>query len=460
MALRRFKTARPLRVAMRARKPCLRLRLIRLGLYVGCMIGASFAGENYRTEAQRGGRARPVVKTGLAAIGVLTIAVCGLTVAFVATLSPTEGGLVSEHVSWSREFTYPAWESQAIPNETIVFDTHPLSNVLLIVAPELGVGGLAAARVARGGSDGRLAIDTMSNVGLMLTHGREQLLPSARDAMRSLASGNAEAGPEALVSSLLLEAADRGMATAIVSGEQLADPSVDAWLFPSGNRPHSEVFDHDAWLEAVIDTSVDVVIGDLPAVDPHDAVTLESQSRRKGVTVSYGRDVLYAEPAPRMVVITGARGGPTDQLSLLERTRLMINELKRRAATEGRGFFGVVIASSPLEQHRSLSEVLKGLNDLDEATAEAVLFAAESRDTLLVVTGARASRSPDLLSGTGGRATVGDSSAAWMSVAEPVPVFATGPSAEVFSGTFRSDGLYIRLHGALSQAVISRASGP
>ena len=278
--------------------------------------------------------------------------------------------------------------------------------VILFVGEGLVTSKLAAARLYDGGSDRRLAIDSLPHVALLSTHSADFAVPDAASAASALSCGvkvNHRAlatDPAGQSRETIFEIARRqGRATGLVTNGRLTDPT------PAAFYAHTaDCRDRAALGAQLADRArLDVILGggsvDLVPEAAHgqrrDGRDLPREMARQGYTLveGAGSGLQVREPwiGTKLLGIFGpdalksleTPGTGARPPSLSEMTRAAIENLQRRTG----GYLLVVDAGliSRASQADDGEEVLQELLELDRAVAVALQYAGTK--TLVLVAG-------------------------------------------------------------------------
>ncbi len=281
--------------------------------------------------------------------------------------------------------------------------------VIVFVGEGLVSSKLAAARLYDGGSDRRLAIDSLPNVALLSTHSADFAVPDAAAAASALACGvkvdnrALATDPDGKPRETLFEIARRrGRATGLVTNGRLTDPTPAAFYAHAADcrdrAPLAVQLAESARLDVILGGGSADFIPEAAHGQRRDGRDLPREMERQGYTslavgnglpISqpwnsarwlgfFGADALQAPGSPGETPGQGNRPPP-----LSEMTRAAIESLQRRAG----GYLLVVDAG--LISRASLAndgeQMMQELLELDRAVAVALQYAGTK--TLVVVAG-------------------------------------------------------------------------
>jgi alkaline phosphatase len=318
-------------------------------------------------------------------------------------------------------------------------------NVIFFIGDGMGIGQVTIGRAANVGPNGRLAIDTMPVIGLVTTHSANALVTDSAASGTALATGfKTNNGMIAMLpdktklQTILEVARAMGKAIGVVTTDAATGATIAA--FTSHVPSRSDVFDIASQMMA---SRVDVImgggIGDFLPKEAGggrtDGRNLLEEAKRKGYDVVSNRDQLAKSGADRILGLfaPGVLDGSESQPSLEQMTSKSISILEN----DRDGFFlEVEQALSDKGSHANNALIVENaVGELDKSVRAALDFAAQHKDTLVLVTadhetGGLAVKDPD-----NAGAKVG---AGWVSGGHSgnmVAVYAFGPGSTRFSGT-------------------------
>ena len=278
--------------------------------------------------------------------------------------------------------------------------------IILFVGEGLVTSKLAAARLYDGGSDRRLAIDSLPNVALLSTHAADFAVPDAAAAASALSCG-VKVNNRALATDPANQSCDtifeiarrRGRATGLVTNGRLTDPTPAAFYAHTADcrdrAPLAVQLAERAGLDVILgggsadfvpesargarrdgrDLSREMARGGYSLLEAGNGLALDQPWKHAKLLGIFGADALQAPGNT-----AGAGIGPP---TLSEMTRAAIESLQRRPG----GYLLVVDAG--LTSRASLADngerVMQELLELDRAVAVALQYAGTK--TLVLVAG-------------------------------------------------------------------------
>ena len=316
-----------------------------------------------------------------------------------------------------------------------------------MIGDGMGLAHITAARLHARGAGGELAIDRLPVTGHARTHSATEVITDSAAAATALATGirtrnrRLAVAPDGRHALTILEAAhDRGLATGLVATSTITHATPAAFAVHVNDRG-----DEMAIAAQMIEAGVDVLLGGgrsmfLPREHAggrrDDGRNLLDEARTRGYAVVDSATGLSASTADRVIGLF--RDGPmpdsATEPTLATLTASAINRLSR----DPDGFLLMVEgsqidwASHENDGGRMLAEMAR----FDEAIAAALEFAGHDGRTLLVVTGDHETGGVAI---RGGDMVGGNVDLAWSAdthTGVDVPVYAFGPRAIEFTGTY------------------------
>lgn len=316
-------------------------------------------------------------------------------------------------------------------------------NVIYLIGDGMGIAHVHAARIAKGGSGSRLAMDSMPITGLVTTYSADSLVTDSAAAGTALATGiktnngTISLSPDGQSAKSILEAArDLGKSTGIVTTKAITDatPAVFA----------SHVEDRGLQNEIagqLVAARVDVLLGGgraffLPksaeGSEREDEIDLLDEAKVTGYTVVSTAGELSEAHSQKLLGLF-ALGNLTTQEPEPPLSQLAAKAIETLSVNKN-GFF-VMIEGGQIDSYahgNDLDGMVRQLLEFDRAIAWSLEFAKKHGDTLVIVTTDHETGGLTLLTDENGKFSpswsTGDHSAS------PVLIYAYGPGSSNFSG--------------------------
>lgn len=329
-------------------------------------------------------------------------------------------------------------------------------NIILLIGDGMGLGQISSAMYS---NNNHLAMAEFPVVGFQKTHSFDNLITDSAAGATAMCCGVKTFNGALGVTSdtlpcltILEEAKQHGLAAGLVATATIVHATPAAFVAHQESRISYEAIALD-----VLDSKVDLLIGGGAQYfnsRQADNRNLYAELRNKGYYVSDHtvEDLLRApfHPGRGFVFFTAETqpGGASQGRSYLQwATRYGLKYLQQRSE---KGFF-VMIEGSQIDwksHHNDAREVVRETLDFDLAVREALEFAKGRDDTLVIVTADHETGGMTINPGSKmGRPKIVFSTNSH--TAAMAPVFAFGPSAELFSGIYDNTGIHTRMRQAL-----------
>jgi alkaline phosphatase len=322
-------------------------------------------------------------------------------------------------------------------------------NIIFCIGDGMGMGQIAMARIKAAGPGGTLYMERMPVTGFIRTHSADALVTDSPAAGTALASGvktnNGMIGimQDGTRYQTILEAAKaKGMATGLVVTSRITDATPAAFASHVTSRKMQ-----DKIAEQLIANKVNILFGGgkeyfLPKSSSEskrsDQKNLIEQAEKAGYL--YIRTAEELRTAHHPYILGLFQLGPLTTVepepSLAELTTKAIDILYREGGNCG---FFLMVEGSQIDgacHDNNAGGVIRQTLLFDQAVKAAIDFAQKDKHTLVVVT---ADHETGGLTIKGGSLKGDDLEVNWSSdghSAMPVPIYAFGPEAEVFTGTY------------------------
>ena len=313
----------------------------------------------------------------------------------------------------------------------------PVRNVILLIGDGMGLAQIAAGRILKLGSEGRLHLERFPTIGLVTTHAADTLISKSDAAATALASGvktsNGRIGTDSAgrpLASLLERLRDAGWATGLATTSRITDATPAAFV------AHLVLRKDELGIAAQLSAAqVDFLAGGgqsffrprrTSQAGRTDGRDLLAEMRQRGVDVVADAAALAAAehlPVAALFSVEPQKAEPRSPT-----LEAMTDKALELLAGSGKPFF-LLLEEEEIDTAAHRNDGLRmsaALQRFDAAVAKAVAFAARDGATLVLVLGDHA---------TGGLtidAKSGESEMVlhWASTqhtGEPVPIFAYGP---------------------------------
>ncbi|MFT3739791.1 MAG: alkaline phosphatase [Breznakibacter sp.] len=330
--------------------------------------------------------------------------------------------------------------------------------VIFLIGDGMGVAHLYSGYTA---NKGNLNVFQMPYVGFSITYSANNYITDSAAGGTALAAGvkttNGTIGMDANgkpVQSILHLSENKGLATGLVSTSSITHATPASFIAHVASRGSYE----DIALD-FLQTDIDVFIGGgrKHFEQRADGRNLSEELKKKGYKVAYSLKDVASTNTSRMAVLTADEhnGKSTERGDMLpQATTKAIEVLKNNK----KGFF-LMVEGSQIDwggHQNDAAYVVGEMLDFDIAVGKALEFAANDKNTLVIVT---ADHETGGMSLVGGNIPNGQVKASFNSpdhTAEMVPVFAYGAGAEKFAGVYQNIDIFKKLAELMEVGTTSR----
>jgi alkaline phosphatase len=324
-----------------------------------------------------------------------------------------------------------------------------VKNIIFCIGDGMGLGQIALARMKATGPGGTLYMERMPITGFIRTHSADVLVTDSAAAGTALASGvktnNGIIGikPDGASCQTILEAAcAKGMATGLVVTSRITDATPAVFASHVTSRKMQ-----DKIAEQLIANKVNVLFGGgkeyfLPRSDSRSKRTDQNNliERAKKAGYLYIRNAEELKIANYPYILGLFQLGPLTTVepepSLAELAIKAIDILDRKGGDYG---FFLMVEGSQIDwacHDNDTDATARQTLLFDQAVKAAIDFALKDKHTLVVIT---ADHETGGLTITGGDLKGNRLDVNWSTgghSAMPVPIYAFGPKADIFAGTY------------------------
>ena len=322
-------------------------------------------------------------------------------------------------------------------------------NIILFIGDGMGPAQVFAAMTA---NNGTLNMTTLKYTGFSKTNSGSHYVTDSSAGSTAIATGKKTynhaigVGMNSLPLKTILELAeDKGLSTGIVATAAITDATPASFIAHRIERSNYEEIALD-----FLNTDIDIFIG---GGKDHfekrkDSRNLLRELEQKGYQISNSLN----EPITKSkaAVFTAALDNPEadGRKNMLPFATQKALELLSKNKN---GFF-LMVEGSQIDwgcHNNNLHMVIEETLDMDRAVAVALEFAEKNGDTLVIVTADHECGGLAVTKGSLDKGLVGAEFTSCNHTAAMVPVFATGPGAEKFTGVYENTALFDKMTAAL-----------
>jgi alkaline phosphatase len=328
-----------------------------------------------------------------------------------------------------------------------------VKNVIFLIGDGMGLNQVLAAMTVKKDA---LAMEQATAVGLQKTHSANKYITDSAASGTALACGkktnNGMIGvdPEQKPLESILKVAERfGLATGLVSTSAITHATPASFIANDTSRNNYEAIAAD-----FLETDIDVFIGGglKHFSEREDGRDLTDELRQKGYTVATDMESVESFTEGKLAALTA----PEHNSRVSEDRDDMLSIATKKAiellSQDEDGFF-LMVEGSQIDwggHANDESYVVEETLDFDKAVGEAIEFARQNGETLVVVTADHETGGMIVLKGDRGEGTISTTFTTGGHTASLLPVFAYGPGAELFSGIYENTGFkerFIKAYG-------------
>lgn len=373
---------------------------------------------------------------------ILIVCTCLLMAAVGMVAQEDYKTLASKFEYQNRDFH----ELKPLPSSAIKFKNRP-RNVILLIGDGMGVSQVFAGYTA---NKGRLNLQHLKHIGFSFTQSSDKYVTDSAAGGTAIASGkktqNGVVGKDnenRQVTSVLGYAEKNGMATGLVSTSSITHATPASFIAHQPSRKLYENIAADFLL-----TDVDLFMGGGRDHFEHrkDGRNLISELEGKGYTMVQSLDAVTSDVSLPLGVLAAKKHLP-DYTGrgdfLVESTALAVNLLSKQ-----KGGFFLMVEGAQIDwggHKNDAGYVVREMLDFDRAIGEALVFAANDKNTLVVVTADHETGGMNLFGGDIERGYVEAGFSTGGHTGVMVPVFAFGCGASDFIGMYENTELFYKL---------------
>ena len=352
-------------------------------------------------------------------------------------------------------FAPPAIDFYASPVDSSLLpasDAGPTRNVILFIGDGMGLGTIFLASMSRNDPSMRLNMERMPVVGLVRTQSANYLHTDSAAAATAMATGHKTNNdllsilPDGTALKTILECArDENMRTGVIVTCSFADKTPAAFMI------HGDSNDGEAAIAEKISTSLPNVLFGCPprewrSAGKKDEDSFVASAMEQHYVIVRDRASLAEANGPLLVGIFEENRSGTPTLPELVEKSLSVLSVD---PGEGKKGFLLVVEGSYIDKWAHANDTERVIQEtlwMDLAIGKVLEFSQITPGTLVVVTADH---------DTGGISFPKIADIPYLSwgsrshTAEPVPLFAYGAGAEIFSGVYDNTGIAHRIAYAL-----------
>jgi len=345
---------------------------------------------------------------------------------------------------------YTAPEPYAVYHPTYKSDgeVKKVKNIILCIGDGMGLSQLYATYSA---NKGQLNIFQMLNMGFSVTYSADAYITDSAAGATAFASGqktndraigvDADGKP---LRSLADYSADAGKKTADIAVCELTDATPAAFYAHDAERSHAA-----AIASQIVSSPVDIFLGSgyNDFLRPLNGVTPIDKMKQRGYAIVRNFDDFLNTPATKILALMDDSVTRPKMAGRGNYLPLALKKVTQTFKNAPNGFF-MMIEGSQIDHGghaNNLKQVITENSDFDRMVGDALRFADEDGETLVIVTADHETGGLTLLDGNIGKGYVWGDFSTNDHTGTPVPIFAYGPHSLDFRGVFNNTEIFNKL---------------
>jgi alkaline phosphatase len=342
---------------------------------------------------------------------------------------------------------YTAPQPYAVYHPTYKSDgeVKKVKNIILCIGDGMGLSHLYATYSA---NRGQLNIFQMLNMGFSVTYSADAYITDSAAGATAFASGqktndraigvNPDGKP---LRSLADFSADAGKKTADIAVCELTDATPAAFYAHDAERSHAA-----AIASQVVSSPVDIFLGSgyRDFMHPANGTTPIDKMKERGYTIIRNFDDFLNTPATKILALMDDSVTRPKMDGRGNYLPLAFKKVTQTFKNAPNGFF-MMIEGSQIDHgghSNNLKQVITENSDFDRMVGDALRFADEDGETLVIVTADHETGGLTLLDGNIGKGYVWGDFSTNDHTGTPVPIFAYGPHSLDFRGVFNNTEIF------------------
>lgn len=323
-----------------------------------------------------------------------------------------------------------------------------VKNIILCVGDGMGLSQIYATYTA---NRGQLNMFQIKNVGFSITNSADAYITDSAAGATAFAAGqktndraigeNAAGKP---LQSLAVYSAGAGKKTADIVVCQLTDATPAAFYAHQSERSNASFIAND-----IVSSPVDIFLGSgyKDFTQPVNGRTPIDEMKKRGYTIIRNFDDFLNSSAPKILALMDDSVTRPKMQGRGDYLPLAFNKVANALKTSPRGFF-MMIEGSQIDyggHSNILKQVITENSDFDKVVGNALRFADQDGETLVIVTADHETGGLTLLDGNIANGYVYGDFSTHDHTGTPVPVFAYGPHSADFRGVYNNTAIFNKL---------------
>jgi len=325
-------------------------------------------------------------------------------------------------------------------------------NIILMIGDGMGLSQIQAGLTANFGS---LNLLEFKNIGFSRTHSASDYVTDSGAGATAISTGNKTyngaigVNADSVPAKTILEyAEDKGLATGLISTSAITHATPASFIAHNVDRN-----DYEGIALDFLKTDIDVFIGggrnNFTARKDHK--NLVKELKDKNYMVTFSMDTARSVTSGKLVALTAPEHNPAVIEGRDNMLPLAVNTALKILSKNRKGFF-MMVEGSQIDwgaHANNTGFVAMEMIDFDKAIGNALTFAKNYGNTLVIVTADHETGGMAISNGNYGEGKVSALFATKNHTGIMVPVFAYGPGAELFQGFQQNTDLFKKMMSLL-----------
>ncbi|NHA02308.1 alkaline phosphatase [Mucilaginibacter sp. HC2] len=323
-----------------------------------------------------------------------------------------------------------------------------VKNIILCIGDGMGLSQIYSTYTA---NRGQLNIFQMQNIGFSITYSADAYITDSAAGGTAFATGQ-KTDDRAVgvdpsgkpLKSLAVYSAEAGKKTADIVACELTDATPAVFYAHQSERSSAAAIAND-----MVSTPIDILLGSgyKDFTEKVNGETPLDKMKQKGYTVIRNFDEFLSSQAPKIVALVDDSVTRPKMEGRGNYLPLAFNKVTSTFKNSPQGFF-MMVEGSQIDHgghSNNLKQVITENSDFDQVVGNALRFADEDGETLVIVTADHETGGLTLLDGSIKNGYVWGDFSTNDHTGTPVPVFAYGPHAGDFRGVYQNTEIFNKL---------------
>jgi alkaline phosphatase len=324
-------------------------------------------------------------------------------------------------------------------------------NIILLIGDGMGLSQIYSGYNA---NKGQLNLFNLKNIGFSITTASDSYITDSAAGATAMATGkktrnrylglNQEGDYLEPITDILK---NQGFRTAIISNGNITDATPAAFYAHQSDRSYSEAIAADFLLG-----NTDIIIGSgMKSFKARtDGIDLTEKIKEKGYKVLDSHTYLEGIQHPKFIILDDE----IEKSKIMGRGDILSRSLTKSVEVltkDGNPFF-MMLESGQIDSgghENNMEYLVREMLDFDQVIGEAMKFADNNKETLIIITADHETGGLSLIGGDISKGYVHGNFSTIDHTAVMVPVFAYGPGSDLFRGVYQNTEIFYKILEAL-----------